>query len=455
MKSPTTWLLSIPAAATLIAAVVEWYWAILFCIEATGRLDWSFETASGTETNSVNAWGFAFSAHIPVLLGLIFATVPIVLWSMVWLPVWMQARGAGRWRRVTMAATGLLANALVVISGTVVMNYNRQEQVRASLVTEQSADAGRAAIGARLQVAQAELARITDPIMTTNEARAARAGVAGWRTYIAESRADPDVPPADRQRIARAMGSAEAADALRTRIEALTVQQATAAPEAATAARVDDDVGVGLNTFASYAEVYRPPFVALLCTMVGIFGVWWWVALAERMRAEEARAGPFDPAVAIEDHSAEAPVAAQSMEPTRIVDAETGEELIAVAGSKPHLRRKKQRGPKVSADGIEPGAPYPVPMGAGEHGAEAGELEAPSPAADDIETDTEIEPIGAARVESAEEAQSILALFGESDPEPEPPAGVALPNGEGVMVDDDAEDHNAHVRARERAMEAA
>ena len=171
-----------------------------------------------------------------------------------------------------------------------------------------------------ISVAQTELARITDPGMTTNEARAARAGVAGWRTYIAEANGDADVPAADRQRIARAMGSAEAADALRARIEALTVQQATAAPAAATAARVDDHVGIGLNTFASYAEVYRPPFVALLCTLVGIFGAWWWVALSERMRAGETER-PFDPAFAIEDHSAETPLEKQPMEPNKIVDA--------------------------------------------------------------------------------------------------------------------------------------
>ena len=32
-------LLTVPAAATILAAVTEWYWAILFCIEATGAID--------------------------------------------------------------------------------------------------------------------------------------------------------------------------------------------------------------------------------------------------------------------------------------------------------------------------------------------------------------------------------------------------------------------------------
>ena len=325
------WLLSVPALATILAAIVEWYWAILFCIEATGRLEWNWETAAGNSpgAESVNLWDFSFSAHIPVLFGLMCATAPIIMWSMVWLPVQFKARGSGRVRRGSMIATGILANILVIVSGTVVMNYNRQDQVRASLVVEQSADASRAAIGARLQVAQAELARITDPSMTTNEARAARAGVAGWQTYIRESRSDASVPAADRQRIVRAMGSAEAADALRQRIEDLTVQQATAEPAAATAAVVQDDVGAGMNTFAQYAGVYRPPFVALLCTLVGIFGVWWWIALKERLDAGMPIAR--SDGVFIEDHSGEAK--AQPAEQ----DARDVAEAMVAAGADPRF----------------------------------------------------------------------------------------------------------------------
>lgn len=340
------WLLSLPAAATLCAAFVEVYWAILFCIEATGHLDSNWATAMGSEVPTTGSWDFGFSANIPVLAGLVAATVPIVIWSMVWLPVQMKARGHGRYRRITMIVAGLLANALVIISGTVVMNHNRQGQVREGLVVEQTAAQGRAAIDARLSVVQAELGRITDPSMTSNEARAARAGVAGWQTYVREATTDRGVPAADRQRIARAMGSAEAADALRARIETLTVERATAAPEAASAAVVQDDVGVGLNTFAQYAAVYRPPFVALLCTIIGIFGAWWWVGLAEAMnRHSVSLSGWAREDQRIEDMRDVPAPATRPMKPPRevVTDHDTGEELVRV---QPHWRKLKKGKPQ-------------------------------------------------------------------------------------------------------------
>lgn len=340
------WLLSLPAAATLCAAFVEVYWAILFCIEATGHLNSNWATAMGSEVPTTGSWDFAFSANVPVLTGLVAATVPIVIWSMVWLPVQMKARGHGRYRRITMIVAGLLANALVIISGTVVMNHNRQGQVREGLVVEQTAAQGRAAIDARLGVVQAELGRITDPGMTTNEARAARAGVAGWQTYVREATTDRGVPAADRQRIARAMGSAEAADTLRARIEALTVERAQAAPEAASAAVVQDDVGVGLNTFAQYAAVYRPPFVALLCTIIGIFGAWWWVGLSEAMNLHSVSlSGWAREDQRIEDMRDEPEVPARPMKPPRevVTDADTGEELMRVQS---HWRKLKKNKPQ-------------------------------------------------------------------------------------------------------------
>jgi hypothetical protein len=157
------WLLSIPATATLCAAFVEVYWATLFCIEATGSLnnDWAMAVGAGQPLSG--SWHFAFDIRsVPVLIGLVAATIPIVMWSMVWLPVQMKARGTGRWRRVTMITAGLLANALVIVSGTVVMNSNRQEQVRAGQVVEQQAGQNRAAIQAQIDSVNGDLARLTD-----------------------------------------------------------------------------------------------------------------------------------------------------------------------------------------------------------------------------------------------------------------------------------------------------
>lgn len=442
-------LLHIPTLATICAAIVEVYWAILFCIEATGSIDWNYETAAGTAdreaaqaqitaaadnaratidtlaasvdatpeqlnaaandaqqaaqalaaavsengitpaytqayaelvaavdaaqpadvaaaaeaarsavdatatTAATNApllnpdiWNFAFSTHWPVFVGLVCATIPIVMLSMVWLPVQFAMRGAGRWRRGTVILCGLLANVLVIVSGTVVMNYNRQDQVREALVVEQTADANRVMLAASVEDLRAEL----DTLMnhrSTYVATAASVGATAYeRDYVAQARAtnDPRLPLLE-----RALGSARRADELRQQIQAARAAVATAAPAAASASNVEDTVGRELNTFAQYVEVWRPPFVAVICTLIGIFGAWWVLALIQGINPKDVlRSGWADEGHRIEDLREQEPVAAQPMRPTRevVTDAETGEELIRIT-PKPHWRKQKGRKQKV------------------------------------------------------------------------------------------------------------
>lgn len=303
-------LLTIPATATICAAVVEWYWAVLFCIEATGRIDWNYETSFGSAEPASSVFNFAFATHWPVFLGLVCATIPIVMLSMVWLPVQFSMRGTGRWRRGTVIMCGLLANILVIVSGTVVMNYNRQDQVRESVVIEQTAAQGRAAIDARLQFEQEQL-RLAMNNANPYLNQAANVGAAEWeRSYVAQARAsnDPRLPMLE-----RALGAARAADARRANIERLTIERAQAAPEAASAANVEDTVGAELNTFAQYVEVWRPPFVAVICTLIGIFGAWWVLALIQGLNPRDVlRSGWAPEGLRLEDQRAEAPIPKQT-----------------------------------------------------------------------------------------------------------------------------------------------
>ena len=339
-------LLTVPAVATILAAVTEWYWAILFCIEATGAIDWNYETAFGSEATAASVWNFAFSTHWPVFIGLICATIPIVMFSMVWLPVQFAMRGTGRIRRGSIIVVGLLANILVIVSGTVVMNYNRQDQVRDAVVIEQTAAQGRAAIDARLAFEQEQLRLAlanTNPYLN----QAANVGAEEWeRSYVAQARAsnDPRLP-----QLERALGAARAADARRANIERLTIERATAAPEAASAANVTDTVGAELNTFAQYVEVWRPPFIALICTLIGIFGTWWVIAMLEKMNPRDVlRSGWADEGHRIEDLRSQPSVVAEPMEPMRekVYDADTGEELVQRRGTwarKPKRKGKPER----------------------------------------------------------------------------------------------------------------
>jgi hypothetical protein len=345
-------LLHVPAMATILAAVTEWYWAVLFCIEATGSIDWNYETAIGAGVASSSLWNFAFSTHWPVFVGLVCATVPIVMLSMVWLPVQFSMRGSGRWRRGSVIAVGVLANILVIVSGTVVMNYNRQDQVREAVVMEQTAAQGRAAIDARLAFEQEQLR-----LALTNENaylnQAASVGAAEWeRSYVAQARAtnDPRLP-----QLERALGAARAADERRANIERLTIERATAAPEAASQANVADTVGAELNTFAQYVEVWRPPFIAVICTLIGIFGAWWVLALMQGLNPRDVmRSGWADEGHRIEDLREQEPVVAQAPAPPRqrrkVYNPETGREEVFVQ-PKGYWRGtgKKQR----NADGTE------------------------------------------------------------------------------------------------------
>ena len=337
------WLLNVPALATICAAIVEWYWAVLFCIEATGQLGMDWRTSVGSDTAAEGAWHFLFDIQsVWVLIGLILATMPIVMLSMIWLPVQFAMRGAGRVRRGSLIAVGLLANVLVIVSGTVVMNYNRQDQVREDLVIEQTAMQGRAAIDARLTFEQEQLRLAlsnTNPYLN----QAANVGAAEWeRSYVAQARAtnDPRLPMLE-----RALGAARAADQRRANIERLTVERATAAPEAASAAIVNDTVGAELNTFAQHVEVWRPPFVAFICTLIGIFGAWWTLAMLERLNPKDVlRSGWADEAHRIEDQREQEPIAKNPAKMQTVVreeNPETGEKRILVT-PKPHWRTLKK-----------------------------------------------------------------------------------------------------------------
>ena len=351
-------LLTVPATATIFAAIVEVYWAFLFCIEATGHLLLDFSTAVGSDAASTGAWHFAFTVNsVAVLIGLACATVPIVMISMVWLPVQFTMRGTGRWRRGTMIFCGILANILVIVSGTVVMNGNRQEQVREGVVAEQSAAQGRAAIDARLAFEQEQLRLAlnnTNPYLN----QAANVGAAEWeRSYVAQARAtnDPRLP-----QLERALGAARAADERRANIERLTVERATAAPEAATAAVVEDTDGRALNEFATAVQVWRPPFVAFICTLVGIFGSWWVLALMQGLNPRDVlRSGWADEGHRIEDMREQEAVKPQPMERQRevVTDAETGEELVRVRESKPRDYWRRVKKGKPTRVNIDPDIP--------------------------------------------------------------------------------------------------
>ncbi len=419
-------LLHVPAMATICAAVVEWYWAILFCIESTGHIDWNYRTLTGSDVAPASTWNFGFETHWPIFLGLVCATIPIVMLSMVWLPVQFAMRGSGMWRRGTVIAVGVLANILVIVSGTVVMNGNRQEQVREAVVVEQTAQQGRAAIDARLAFEQEQLR-----LALTNENaylnQAASVGASEWeRSYVAQARAtnDPRLP-----QLERALGAARAADERRANIERLTIERATAAPEAASAANVEDTVGAELNTFAQIVEVWRPPFVAVICCLIGIFGAWWVLALMQGLNPRDVlRSGWADEGHRIEDMRSQPSVVPEPMQAPReaIYDAETGEELTHVRSTwrkKPKRKGKPERvetTPDIPPDetGVTIDGGNRIAVGADGLG---GVMESEAPVAQEPKEAEEPHPEQGDNPDGGEEIEPVdekLAGLSEAHPEP-------------------------------------
>jgi len=445
------WLLTLPGTMILFAGGVEVVWAILFCIEATGHAQLHVEWAAGTIVPAVSKWDFAFSSDVLLLLALMAATVPIVIWSMVWLPVQMKARGQGKWRRVTMIGAGLLCNALVIVSGTVVMNANRQEQVRSGLVVEQSAAQGRAALTARRDAIQARWATLTAPSNTTLQAQAARAGVAGWDSYITTARSQLQAGTISQQRfdlIERARGSAVAAEAYQHDMDNLAGQIAAAAPEAATAAHVQDEVGSGMDSFAEHVKVYRPPFVALCCTVLGIFGAWWMIGMIEAMNSHSvASSGWADEAHRIEDHSHEAPLPVDPAGPVppkqqrRVYNPETGREEVFVQ-PKGHWRPTGKK--RKTADGHIAEEMEIVPeIQPSERGVEVdGGDRIGSARADGDQPQNEQRPVESAEIDAA--PTSPLAQHSEEQPngnadlqhveQPEPPAEIEIADDDTLLA---------------------
>jgi hypothetical protein len=176
-------------------------------------------------------------------------------------------------------------------------------------------------------------------------------------------------------------------------------------------------------------------------------------------------AADFDEAHMIEDHSADAPIDAQPMEPARekIYDAETGEELVRVNQKAKSYLRTKGKGKKQKIDVA--GAPEGDETGvfdasrtgtttnedrpevlesvngdAEQSGNEGANDEgADNPTYENVSIQHTPEPTTPAY--SAEDLDAVYAITEANE--------IALPNGEGTMVAE-SDEQDSHVREWER-----
>lgn len=445
--APLLWcvLLTLVGAAALFGST----WMLLvFVAGSVGEVDWASSYVATERGVTENRWHFEASIHWLVGVGLLLFCLAIAIFNATWLEA--RKHMAGLLLHVVTVIGACVA--LFMVSGAIVVQQRGTDaRDRDVAVAAQTAQVGVVSAQDRLDALRGDLERLQGDNSIASpsyQMQACRAGARGWAGYItqAHARADPRL-----DQIERAMNSAQECDRLKSERDTLLVGVSRARVAAVAAAPPATETS-WMHAVTVFLEDARKPVTAVLGELLAMTAFGFALASWRTRRPVDDAAPMLDAAHAIPDLRDEAPVAAQPMEPTRIVDGETGEEMIRVAGSKPHFRKKKQRGPKVSADGIEPGAPYPVPAAAGEHGAEAGPVEAAE------QTEAASETIeaqdGAFEMDDAT-ARAVLELTGDLPPDDEPPPGTPLPRGEGVMLEDENEEHDAHVRAREKAMEAA
>jgi hypothetical protein len=270
--------------AAFAAAIVEIGFLTVWCIRAVGDIDLTYHAAGGNAAGAAqaNEWAFSLTLH-PILFVLLLAACAVIVWfSLFWIPGQIALRGQGRWRRVTLVGVGLLCN-IIILSGVVSTGHtNRVEDMRDAVVEEESLAQSRAQMEARVADIDARLAQMRDRTRNNEyAATAANVGAAAYRRSYMSEEALARSPEARRDIIIRALGAAEAADALEAERSALRAQLAAAPTQASVAVSLSDEAGAGMEWLAQRVDAYRPLGVGFALSLVGILGSFWGFGLIQ------------------------------------------------------------------------------------------------------------------------------------------------------------------------------
>lgn len=460
------WLIWQAKALAWLAMASLVYFMWLFSLDAAR------DTAQALHLTRAGTWSGDVQFWFPTIFGFLLIAIGVPWLGKIVIPAFVSLRWKEPhqgWPKAWLLVLTITGSAVIIMGSVTVQTETRFERNRDGVVVEQQGEAERTAIGARLSLAKEELARISADNLTTYQAQAARDGAAAWARRIEIARTQKDANARTQlPSIERAMASAERADQLRADIERLTVEQATAAPAAATAARVsrgaaDDAMGGFVDWLASVRAIALAVLMDIVCLLMP------WIA----MRLEQARQrqlaaikgeafvqsdGTIDESHMIRDMRAQDAVEPQPMEPSRdedsqlheVIDGETGERLIRVREKKVRDywrksgKKKGERGlvgPVVEPD--EPGMVSDIDPRTPAGAARAEEEEAARAAARDMVSRLD----GFANVRPLEEpAVDVEVITSDVDParaeaegsfwvldDDTPPEGTP---GEGMMVDE-------------------
>lgn len=281
------WLVAAPLVLGVMAAVGEALFMTLFVIRAVGDFEWSLEWVAGNIAGIIPA--FEWSLHVqlhPLLFAfLMFASVVIVAWSILWIPMFLALAGHGRAVRGILIGTGLFCNAIVLLGGFHGQNTNRLEDLRTEVVAQRELDSAVTAAQSALNTVNADLRELLGPddlARPSIQMQACRAGAEAWPAVVRAARAEGN-PNAGV--IERAQEVAGRCDALRGDRAAaqLTLDQAQAAANAAVTVRQvgAEQAGDGAQAASEWVDEWRPAMIAAGLSLIAIFSVWIHIKMAE------------------------------------------------------------------------------------------------------------------------------------------------------------------------------
>lgn len=438
--------------ATELASWMAYFALVYFLLLYT--FDIARDRAGSLHLTQVGTWTGDIQVFFPYIVGFIVVAVGIPYVAKIAIPTftrldWREAPTEKAWSLFIAVAV-----SLVVIAGTfTVQGDTILERDRAGVVAVQQTEQEAAVLGARIadvQHALDEMTRSESVYIRT----AASMSPEAYDAFVEQRRGDWQY---DRLVSYRAT-SVEAAR-LRQQMSELRAQQARQTVAAQVQGRVTTASNGWIGATLGWLEGARAMLLSFVMDIVCL--IMPLIALRLRLKRNQQLAmgdqsGWADEAHRIEDLRADEPVAAQPMKPPREVvrDAETGEELIKVQ-PKPHWRKRKGKPQRVEPEALpdEAGVAHDGGGRVGSHVAEVGSTVAMPPSVasiisdDEAERDAEENPADhAADQEQGAEAEIVNQPdLPELTPEEElalaqaeeqaAPEHIALPNGEGVIVD--------------------
>ena len=352
-KEPDPPGVTIPESLVKSAKLASWlaFFSLVYFLWLY-TLDIAKDRAAALEINNVGPFvGLGLQFWWPYIIGFGMVAVGIPYVAKIAIPVFMSLRWKGQFYPKLWSLFIAVAVSLVVVAGTfTVQGEAVMEKGRDSAVAVEKIGQDRAAIEAQLALAKQEL---TDMMNSRSGylSQAASVGAAQWQAeYVAKLK--PNDPNADR--ITRALGAAKAADAKRKEIKALTLALAAAPTIASVQQRVTSSGTGWIASTIDWLEGARAMLLALVMDIVCL--VMPWIAL----RLEQARKLQMDaaaPQVATVDESHMIPhftdqVTPQPMDPPMEAYDENGERLVFRKG---HFAKKARKAKAKESD-------KPVPL---------------------------------------------------------------------------------------------